>query len=316
MTVRGFWYRGGMLSVFTGPQGVRSGWRVTLFLLLAMALAVIAGGPLHYLAPRGTDALLLLQQAAVAIAAATATWIIARVESRPFISYGLGPVYRGRNLIAGLAAGFIALATLMGVLVGGGFYRLARTSLQGAELVQWVLYWLLVFVCVGFAEEMLMRGYALFTLARNIGFWPGAAIVSALFGLGHIGNSGEEVVGIANACLAGLVFAYSVRWTGSLWWAIGCHISWDWAETFFFGVADSGVPARHSWMLGTPAGPVWLSGGTVGPEGSILAAAALMLLIPIIRYTAPRYRAPELDRLVIPTPVSVPCEIPPPASEA
>ncbi len=301
------------MLVFVGPHGVRSGWRVLLFLVLTIILTGVAA-----LALRGrgfgSDTAMLLQQATGVAAAGLATWIASRVEHRGWQDYGFGPVYRWRNLVSGMAAGFTALALLMALLYGAGFYRLARGPMQGAELAKWALYWAAVFVCVGLAEESLMRGYPMHTLARGIGFWPAALIVAVLFGLGHIGNRGEEVVGIANACLAGVVFAYTVRWTGSLWWAIGCHISWDWAETFFFGVADSGVPARHSWMLGTPAGPAWLSGGTVGPEGSVFAAAALLALAVAARYTAPCHHSAGLDRLPTP-PASAPSEILPPASE-
>jgi uncharacterized protein len=261
-----------------------------------VVLTAIGAIPLRFAVTRGSDAAMLAQQALGAAAGLAATWVVSRLESRAWWSYGLGAVNRWRNLVGGMAAGFIALAGLMALLSGLGFYRLARGPLHGGELAQWGLYWTVVFVCVGIAEETLMRGYPLYTLARGIGFWPAAAIVSAIFGIGHLGNYGEEMVGIANACLAGLVFAYSVRWTGSLWWAIGCHISWDWAETFFFGVADSGIPARHSWMIGTPAGPAWLSGGSVGPEGSVLAAVALLGLAAAVRFAAPWQAVPELER--------------------
>ena len=137
--------------------------------------------------------------------------------------------------------------------------------------------------------------------------WSSAWAISA--------TTGEAVTGIVNAVIAGLVFAFSLRWTGTLWWAIGAHMSWDWGESFFYGVADSGIITPHHFLTGTPSGPAWLSGGTVGPEGSVFAAGALLLLGVVVRFTSPRYAEPGLERRRPPPPtVSVPGEIPPPAS--
>jgi membrane protease YdiL (CAAX protease family) len=106
--------------------------------------------------------------------------------------------------------------------------------------------------------------------------------------------------------IAGLAFAYSVKWTGSLWWALGCHMTWDWGESFFYGVADSGVKASHRLFSGEPMGPAWLSGGSVGPEGSVLAAIVLLLLIVVVRLSTQRVDNPELHRLTRPAPVDNP----------
>ena len=71
----------------------------------------------------------------------------------------------------------------------------------------------------------------------------------------------------------------SVRVTGSAWWASGCHASWDWAETYFYGAADSGNVASGHYLTTTPAGPAFWSGGTDGPEGSVLVLGAVLLLL-------------------------------------
>ena len=77
----------------------------------------------------------------------------------------------------------------------------------------------------------------------------------------------------------GFAFVVSIRVTGSAWWAIGCHAAWDWAETYFYGTADSGNVATGHYLTTTPAGPAFWSGGTDGPEGSILVIAVIVLMI-------------------------------------
>ena len=111
------------------------------------------------------------------------------------------------------------------------------------------------------------------------GFWQAAWVTSTLFGFIHTGNSGENWIGIFAAAFIGFVFCVSVRVTGSAWWAIGCHAAWDWAETYFFGTADSGLVAPGHYLTTTTAGNVLWSGGTDGPVGSLLVIPVFLLLL-------------------------------------
>jgi hypothetical protein len=117
---------------------------------------------------------------------------------------------------------------------------------------------------------------------RSAAFWLAAWVTSTFFGLIHTFNTGETWIGIFAAACIGLVFCVSVRVTGSAWWAIGCHAAWDWTETFFYGAADSGLPGQGHLLTTTPAGNPLLSGGTDGPEGSLLVLAAIALLLALL----------------------------------
>ena len=86
-------------------------------------------------------------------------------------------------------------------------------------------------------------------------------------------------MGIFAAEFVALVFCLSVRVTGSALWAIGCHAAWDWAETFFYGTADSGLTAPGHFLTAKAAGNPLLSGGADGPEGSVLVLGVLLLLL-------------------------------------
>ncbi|MGA3011729.1 MAG: CPBP family intramembrane glutamic endopeptidase [Terracidiphilus sp.] len=111
------------------------------------------------------------------------------------------------------------------------------------------------------------------------GFWQAAWATSTLFGFAHIFNPGETWVGISQVVLIGFVFCVSVRLTGSAWWAIGCHAAWDWAQSFFYGTADSGHAASGHYLTTSPAGNALWSGGADGPEGSLLVLAVVLLLL-------------------------------------
>ncbi len=111
------------------------------------------------------------------------------------------------------------------------------------------------------------------------GFWYAAWVTSTFFGFGHTGNKGEAWIGIFAAAAIGFVFCVSVRVTGSAWWAIGCHAAWDWAETYFYGAADSGMVAKGHYLTTAPVGSAFWSGGATGPEGSVLVLGIIVVLL-------------------------------------
>jgi membrane protease YdiL (CAAX protease family) len=143
-----------------------------------------------------------------------------------------------------------------------------RTAVGGA----WGVY---AFAALGFFPCLMLHRRA----APRSAFWQAAWATSTLFGFVHTGNGGENWVGIFAAGFIGFVFCVSIWVTGSAWWAIGCHAGWDWAETFFYGAADSGMRGQGHYLTANPAGnPLW-SGGADGPEGSLLVLGAILLLL-------------------------------------
>src|SRR3974377_2389718 len=73
------------------------------------------------------------------------------------------------------------------------------------------------------------------------------------------------------AAFIGLFFCLTLRRTGTLWFAVGFHAAWDWGETFFYSVPDSGISYPRQQLLASSLhGSPWLTGGSVGPEGSVL----------------------------------------------
>lgn len=110
-------------------------------------------------------------------------------------------------------------------------------------------------------------------------FWQATWATSTAFAYFHTNNRGEDSIGILAAGLVGFVFCVSVRLTGSAWWAIGCHTAWDWAETYFYGTADSGFAPKFHLLTTTASGKALWSGGSDGPEGSVLVIPVILLLL-------------------------------------
>ena len=116
-----------------------------------------------------------------------------------------------------------------------------------------------------------------------------SSLLSAGFGVLHLENPGESWAGILGAVLIGFFFCLTLRRTGTLWFAIGFHASWDWAESYFYSVPDSGVVFPGHLSNATLAGPAWLTGGSAGPEASVFDFVVLLILFYVFHrlYPAP-----------------------------
>ncbi len=227
--------------------------------------------------------------------------IAAAVERRPFASYGLPwrEALRSR-FWQGAAAGLASIAVLVLALVATGALRVGVSATSLGTAIGFGLGYALVFVLLALREEFLYRGYGLFTLAQLVGFWPAAVAASAWFTNTHAGVSSESTLGLVSVALFGLFGCLLLRRTGNLWMVIGFHAAWNWGQTCLFGAGDSGHAAAPGHLLTSvvsPHAPAWLSGGKVGPEGSVLCWALLTLvgsgyawLLRGVRYPAPAER--------------------------
>jgi len=312
--------------VLFGPDGLRPGWGLLLFFLILALLSTTAGFAVHKLFPQPTRtaeqrraALLQPQPPSRELSAeglsfslvALTTWIMGRIERRSVGSYGFGGPRKLANFFAGLAWGLLFLASLVGVLWKSGLLVFDARLLSGAAALRYAAIWTVGFLLVGCFEEYLLRGYLQFTLARGfkslaqllfktshgetIGFWAAAAVLSFLFGFGHGSNPGESPIGMLSAGLIGLIFCVTLWKTGSLWWAVGFHASWDWAQSYLFGVADSGTMVQGHLFATHPVGRVILSGGATGPEGSAFILPLLAVLTVVVLTTLPRRSGTQAD---------------------
>ena len=123
--------------------------------------------------------------------------------------------------------------------------------------------------------------------AKGIGFWPAAILLSLLFGRVHLENPGEGWVGAAGVVMIGLVFAFALRRTGNLWLVVGWHATFDFGETFLYSVPNSGIVFQGHLSNASLHGAKWLTGGTVGPEGSVFSFLTMGVLAIAIHFLFP-----------------------------
>ncbi len=242
--------------------------------------------------------LLLASQSVIALTTVVApTALMVAITRDGPTSFGWGTGNRMRNLAVGVASGLAVMALLIGLIAVFHGVSVHLTSSPPGAVIWHGLGYLLVFALVAISEEGLLRGYLLVALSRAISFWPAAVISSVVFALLHSPRGGETLSGLVHVSLVGLLLAYSFWRSGSLWFAWGWHGAWDFTETFVFGAPDSGVPARDSLLVTLLHGPVWLSGGSAGPEGSWLVLPILALVAVIIHLTLRHSPSDEQQRL-------------------
>ena len=257
-------------TLFLGPDGLRPGWGFAFYVAMFYPLQVLAGGLSAGDVRASGLWTILLQEFGMLVAAVIPALVLARVERRPWRVFGLpGGQAFGRLFWMGAVWGFCAMTLLMFALYGAHVFTFGHLVLHGARMARFAAFWAVMFLLVGLFEEFLLRGYSQFTLGRGIGFWRAAIGLSSGFGLIHLRNYGEDWKGVLAAAFIGFFFCLTLRRTGNLWFAVGFHAAWDWGETFFYSVPDSGMVSPGHLLSSSLRGASWLSGGSVGPEGSV-----------------------------------------------
>jgi hypothetical protein len=282
--------------VFVGPSGVRAGWRLLGFLAILESLVECRGYVVRRAGGLDDVSVYVLNQTTRFLFCLAACAVLGRLERRTIADYGL-PWRRAFRLRfwQGALLGFAALSGLLAALRVAGVFHLGAVALPGPEALKYAALYGSICLVIGFSEEFFYRGYAQFTAGAGIGFWPAAVLLSAYFGFNHLGRATESVLGALNAGLGGLVFCLFLRRTGDLWFAIGFHTSFNWAQIYFYGVPASGQAVPGHLFESRFAGPALLTGGTVGPEGSWLCTLLLLGIAAgfSARFREVRYRTPR-----------------------
>ncbi len=279
---------------------LRVGWRIALFAAMFMAINVGLQVLVKGCVPGWREMPIFRQMAPIAIVAVSATFstIVARrwLDKRDLTGMGLArsresttDLVFGFFLSAAMATVFYAVALSTGLIRFEGF-EWGKPVLGGKILMSGtvLIAFFVIHVLVGWWEELVFRGYLLFNLRDGLGLGWAIAITSLIFsGLHLLNPNGGGVVSTVLILAFALQGVFALLQTGRLWMPIGMHMGWNFFQGPILGFAASGNKTP-SILRQSPVGPDWLSGGTFGPEASVLMIPILLVSILIIRWWSMR----------------------------
>lgn len=196
----------------------------------------------------------------------------------------------GKWLVWGLLAGLAEVLLVFGGMAALGVVHTSwGLSKVSARTIWLALGWVFASSIIGpIVEELLNRGYWFQNIKRGWGVIAAALATSLLFGGLHLLNPNAEILGAVNIFLSALTWVVGMVWLRSIWFPIGWHAAWNFAQFFIVGMPNSGISVESMGLTGTTllvskiSGPVWLTGGDFGMEASLVKTAVLLAAILVM----------------------------------
>jgi membrane protease YdiL (CAAX protease family) len=271
---------------------LRAPWRLLVFGVVAVALAVLAFALIGLVVPSserpevlsatevvGLDVILVSWGTVLALLGAHA-FVLRFVEHRGWDFVWLDRrAARPRLLAAGFLIGALAIGVPSAVLIGVGWLDVTDVPgpwQTGAVAIAMML------LPAALVEELMIRGYPLAVLRETLG-WRGAILVtSVVFGVLHAFNPNVAVTAIVLVTIAGIFLGAIVYQTQSLWAATAAHFAWNMTLAVFLHAAVSGqeMPAGDYRVI--DSGPDWATGGAWGPEGGAGAIVGMFVAVALL----------------------------------
>ncbi len=312
--------------MFKNKEGkVRSGWKIAIvmaifygsIMVFSIAMGILLSGILMASGDlvMGADAfsftytergqrimenvqtIMMFVQEILTILIPILAWRIS--TKRKLSDMGFTPLKKDyKDLISGLIFGIVSISVVFVAIVLSGH----------AEVVTWKphfavsqLTYLLMFIMVGFAEELLSRGYIMSVLRQTKSIAAIMIIPSVIFALLHSFNSGIGLIPYINLTLVGVLFSYMYLKSGNIWMPIGYHITWNYFQGNVFGFKVSGTEVEGMLSTSYTTDSI-LNGGAFGPEGGLFVTAILLIGFVVVHLY---YKSKKFDFLSMdPPPVT------------
>ncbi len=186
------------------------------------------------------------------------------------------------GFLTGSIVAIVSMGLLFTVLLASG--AVSAISLR-ENFVIYLFLGVIMQLFVAFGEELSFRASIFAGLNNNISFWPAAIISASAFALLHIPSMFllgvgpiSAVIGLCTIIIAGIVLAMLYKY-GGLLNAVAFHFFWNFLEYNVFTLGS-----MQGALNVTEAGPVLLTGGSFGPEASIVALPVMAAVAVILWY--------------------------------
>jgi membrane protease YdiL (CAAX protease family) len=273
-----------LARIFVSPDEprLRAGWRLliqTILLFVFGSIIAIVGG---FLGSFLDGSIASIWNQIISFLVITGSVYVARrwLDKRSFESLGLKLDHRTLpDILAGIGITFLQMGFIFIIMLALGWLTFEGFAWEFDPInvvITNTLTFFIVFIFVGWNEELLSRGYHLQTIASGLNLFWGVVISSAIFGLLHLGNPNATWVSAAGIFFAGVYLAYGYIRTRQLWLPIGLHIGWNFFEGVGFGFPVSGLDIYPLTRI-TVHGPEIWTGGAFGPEAGLIVLPSLIL---------------------------------------
>jgi membrane protease YdiL (CAAX protease family) len=264
-----------------GELRLRSGWRLMAQMLLLFLIMLFAAIPALAVAsfwPAIGDLALILGNGVPIVLSV----IIARrvFDRRSVKSLGLNLDRQAwKDVLTGIGIAVLQTGFVFVLEAGLGWLKVVGYAWQQRSpmsIWQGFLLWLVIFLAVGFYEELFNRGYQLQNLEEGLNTFWAVLLSSLVFGVAHLLNPNASWLSAIGITLSGIFLAYAYLRTRLLWLSIGLHIGWNVFLGPVFGFPVSGLDNLGLIQVRVD-GPVLFTGGEFGPEAGLVLLPALGL---------------------------------------
>lgn len=209
-------------------------------------------------------------------------WVVGRTERRPVIELAW------KDAGAATALGtLIGIALFASVIANIFFLEFYEVNGLGSVMGAVGLFGFMAAAAV--TEELMWRGVLFRIVEERIGTWVALVLTGLVFGLVHLLNENATLWGgIAIAIEAGGMLTAAYIATRKLWLPIGLHFGWNLAGSAIFSTEVSGNGTPQGLLDATMSGPMLVTGGDFGPEGSLYSVVFCVLATIVFMWLAYR----------------------------
>lgn len=269
------------MRLFIGSDGkLRLSWRFLISFFATLAVVLFSGWIPYGLGISGIFGLFLDRLGGAVVLLGLYTFLLQSADRslQPLADLGFPARATASFLLgAAFAAAMIAVA-LLAIMAGGSY------SVRFSPTVSFIGVFLTVGTLLAGAafEELAFRGYPFKRFSEITHPAFATLVFSLLFGAVHFLNPAWSWIAFANTVLVGILFAITCLRTGSLWVVWGMHFGWNLTLGTIFGLPVSGLGFFSVLTQGQATGPLLLSGGDYGIEGSLTGTAVILLGIIVV----------------------------------
>lgn len=199
------------------------------------------------------------------------------IEKRTVASMGFRKKNAFLEYLVGIGIGLVLILSVVGVLLLLGVLKIESINSVSSYTIAAYFF---AYLVQGAAEEVLIRGYYMTSLARSTSVKYAMVNCSILFSLMHASNNGMSILSFINLFMFGLLMSMYLVKRGNIWGICAIHSIWNFIQGNVFGLSVSGAQKSSSIFNTSIVSDVSnLTGGDFGIEASLVTTLVLFLAI-------------------------------------